>query len=91
MGELDSSLEDLVCPISIQSKVINLGVVKGDYNLIMVAMAMVLHGMIDNFHSDNLAEICQRPGMKKLFFASFSRCNHALTCLSTSVVITTER
>ena len=58
MGELDSSLEDLVCPISIQSKVINLGVVKGDYNLIMVAMAMVLHGMIDNFYSDNLAEIC---------------------------------
>ena len=58
LGELDSSLEDLVCPISIQSKVINLGVVKGDYNLIMVAMAMILHGLIHNFHSNNLAEIC---------------------------------
>ena len=62
MGELDSSLEDLICPISIQSKVINLGVVKGDYNLIMVAMAMVLHGMIDNFHSNN------RPNLLNLIF-----------------------
>ena len=31
-GKLDSSLEDLVCPISIQSKIINLGVVEGDYD-----------------------------------------------------------
>ena len=47
-----------ISPISIQSKVINLGVVKGDYNLIMVAMAMILHGVIHNFHSNNLVKFC---------------------------------
>ena len=31
--------------------------VKCNYNLIMVAMAMVLHRMIDNFQGNNVAEI----------------------------------